>query len=240
MAAYILVGNTNIKVSADGRADAVVSVSIARGGLVPALSGQSGPVAAASVNPAAEEAVAAACASAGLPAPVYVGRDFSTGVEMLVDNPGAVGIDRILNVRAAFEAARGACAAVDFGTALSISVCDSRGRFVGGAISPGIALSLDALHRETALLPAVSPDVPRAALGPNTRDAMLSGCVCGAAGAAREVLSRIEKELGLKLAVFVTGGDAALVGAFLPADWTVTPGLTMTGLRLAYDLRVRR
>jgi type III pantothenate kinase len=234
--AYILIGNTNIKVSAAGRGEVSLPVATAARDLPPVLSPLAGAaVVASSVNPAAEAAVASACASVGIPVPFYVGRDFPAGVEMLVDSPCAVGVDRVLNAKAAFAACSAPCAALDFGTALSISVCDGQGRFVGGAICPGVALSLDALHRETALLPSVAPDRPPAALGRNTRDAMLSGCVCGVVGAAREIVSRIERETCSILSVFVTGGDVPLVTPFIPADWTVSAGLTMSGLMLAYD-----
>jgi type III pantothenate kinase len=192
---------------------------------------------AASVNPTAEPLLVEMCFESGLSAPLYAGRDFPTGVEMAVENPAAVGIDRILNVKAAFGRSGAACAAVDFGTATSISVADGRGHFVGGAIMPGMAVALRALEESTALLPAVTLALPGEALGGNTAAAMLSGCVFGTLGATKEIISRINAELGTDLKVFVTGGDAKFLSPIVPAGWTTVGDLTFEGLRLAYDER---
>ena len=142
-----------------------------------------------------QAAVAAACVKASLLAPVYAGRDFVAGVELAVDNPAAVGIDRVLNVKAAFAHSGAACAAVDLGTAISISVCDDTGRFAGGAILPGVGLALAALRERTALLPEVRPALPATPLGRNTAAAMTSGCVFGAVGAIRVQVWRASPEL---------------------------------------------
>jgi len=233
---FFLLGNTTLKVEAGrGRVRAyhVNSIGSEARGLLAAHTGAR--AVAASVNPAAEPLLAEICFQSGLSAPLFAGRDFPTGVEVSVENPVSVGIDRILNVRAAFARSGVACAAVDVGTATSISVADDRGRFVGGAILPGMAVALKALEESTALLPAVTLTLPAEPLGRNTAAAMLSGCVFGTLGAVKEIISRINAELGRELKVFLTGGDAELLSAIAPAGWTAVPNLTFEGLRLAYD-----
>jgi len=235
MITYFLIGNTSIKVAhgdgpvlslpAGAPAETLAAFLDAAGG---------GAAAAASVNPPAEAAVNEACRRAGLDGPVYVGRDFPAGVEMAVGEPEAVGIDRILNVKAAYARCGSACAAVDLGTAVSISVADGEGAFVGGAIMPGLSLSLRALHEHTAFLPEVAPAAPRCALGGDTAEAMLSGAVNGTRGAIKEVVSNISEEAGSSLAVFLTGTDSALIAPGCPPQWRVVDSLTLEGLRLAY------
>jgi type III pantothenate kinase len=235
MAVFFILGNTNVKVErapGDSR-----SFRLGDGGALAeflvASAGQQAVV--ASVNPPAEAAIAAACKKASLRAPLYAGRDFATGVELVVDSPAAVGIDRVLNVKAAFAHSGVACAAVDLGTAVSISVSDDAGRFVGGAILPGVGLALAALREKTALLPEVKPALPDTPLGRNTAAAMTSGCVFGTLGAIREIVARTSAVMGKELKVFLTGGDAVLIAPIAPPEWAVLAGLTLEGLRLAYE-----
>jgi len=236
MALLVLLGNTSVKVESARGCFASFPLPGNAETLRSALKGAADrDVAAASVNPAVEPLLDAACRLEGLSAPVYAGRDFPAGVPMAVGNPASVGIDRVLNVKAAFARCRRALATVDFGTATSVSVADGEGRFVGGAIMPGVGLALRALRENTALLPEVATAFPVSALGKNTVEAMTSGCVFGAAGAAKEVVARIEAAMGTRLEVFVTGGDAAVMAEILPATWTLSQGLTLEGLRLAYD-----
>lgn len=236
MTLFVLLGNTTIKVSARrGRVEAL-PVRTAETALAGVLSRHQGEaVVAACVNPPCESILRDACAKAGLSAPVYAGRDFPLGVELAVENPETVGVDRILNVKAAWHRARGAAVAVDLGTAVSISACDGEGRFVGGAILPGLDMSLKALASGTALLPETHQAKPESALGRNTIEAMHSGTYYGALGAVREIVERIQESLGAGAAVFVTGGDAPLYQRDLPAKWTIEPELTIEGLRLAYE-----
>lgn len=235
MPLFALIGNTTVRIAADTAAPASFPADASAEELAAFLSDFPGslPVA-ASVNPSAENTLLTACSAAGLPVPLFAGRDFPTRVRLDVATPSAVGIDRILNVKAVFARSGTACAVADFGTALSISVAGADGAFLGGAILPGITLSLRALADGAASLPRVQPAPPAAALGRDTSPAMLSGVVFGALGAVREILSRISREVSLPLAVFVTGGAAPLIRPHLPPDWTVVPALTLEGLRLAY------
>jgi len=235
MPLFLTVGNSSIRFRTSGAPPAALPADVPPQRLAEAL-GQAGAevLVAASVNPAAEQTLAEAARAAGLAAPLYAGRDFPSGVPAEVDNPDAVGIDRLLNVAAAWRRARRLSAAVDFGTAVSISVAGDGGAFVGGAILPGLRLSLDALARGTAFLPALEPDVPQRALGRDTREAILSGTVRGTAAAAAALVESIGGELGRELAVFATGGDAGLLRPLLPTSWEFVDVLTLEGLELAW------
>jgi type III pantothenate kinase len=240
MTVFILLGNTTIKMSHEPGMAEVFPVRTAKASLAAALAAHGGEVVvAACVNPPCEGILQAVCSAASLAVPLYAGRDFSAGVEMAVENPETVGVDRVLNVKAAYARARGAAIAVDFGTAVSISACDGAGRFVGGAILPGLAMALDALASGTALLPEIRPARPKSALGANTVTAMQSGTYYGTLGAAREIVARIQATFGCDNSVFVTGGDAELYSDDMPAGWVLAPGLTMEGLRLAYEESLR-
>ncbi len=236
MAVFFLLGNTNVKFATRTGDVTTFPIDQASRGIPPLVAPRRGDAAvAACVNPLCEPILGGICRMAGLKAPVYVGRSFPAGVEMAVENSSVVGIDRVLNVKAAYSRARAAAAAVDLGTAISVSVCDGEGRFVGGAILPGMRLSLKALSRGTAFLPDVAPARPAVALGTSTIRALHSGIYYGTLGGVREVVRRIGEELGTQLAVFLTGGDCELIAPDVPAGWQVVPALTVEGLALAYE-----
>lgn len=231
----ILLGNTSIKVARGDTQPVCLPADVAVAELAALVKGAhtAAPIA-ASVNPAAEKRLNAACREAGISAPLYAGRDFPAGVRFAVGEPDRAGIDRVLNVKAAWHRCHAACAAVDLGTAISISVADDEGRFAGGAILPGLALSLRALHRETAFLPELLPAPVDDALGGDTASAMLSGVLYGARGAVAELVDRMGRSLGSPLEVFLTGGDRPLVAPLCPREWQVVDTLTLEGLRLAH------
>jgi type III pantothenate kinase len=236
MAIFFLLGNSTVKVSARRGSVSVVAIDAAREELPALLKPYAGrPAIAACVNPPCEPMLAQACRDAGLGAPLYAGRDLPIHMDFDVENPSTVGIDRVLNVKAAYAVNRRAAATVDLGTAVSVSVVDDDGRFVGGAILPGMSLACRSLASGTASLPLVCPSRPKAALGKSTVAAMESGVFYGTLGAVREIISRVSSELDTDIRVFVTGGDSALMRSDLPDDWTYAPGLTMEGLRLVYE-----
>ncbi len=234
MPVFVIIGNSSVKVGAAGSEPVVLPADAPAGLISPAVSRGEGPCVAASVNPAAESALRRACGDAGIEGPFYAGRDFPTGVTIDVKNPETVGVDRILNVKAAFAEAQSPCAAVDLGTAVSISIADRRGRFVGGAILPGLSLALESLARSAALLPRVPVDLPPSPLGDETKTAMQSGVVYGTMGAVKEIIERTSAVLGRPLEVFLTGRDADLLKAPAPAEWRFVPALTLEGLTLAW------
>ncbi len=161
-----------------------------------------------------------------------------TGVPVLTDNPKEVGADRIVNTLAAHHLFGGPCIVVDFGTSTNLDVVSPRGEFLGGALAPGVEISLDALAARAAQLRSVELVPPRSVVGKNTVEALQSGVLYGFAGQVDGLVRRIIAEIGPVTAVIATGGLAPIV---LPESITIThhqPDLTLIGLRLVYDRNV--
>jgi len=159
-----------------------------------------------------------------------------TGVPILTDNPKEVGSDRIVNTLAAHELFGGPCIVVDFGTSTNLDVVSDKGEFLGGALAPGIEISLDALAQRAAQLRKVELVAPRSVVGKNTVEALQSGALYGFAGQVDGLVRRIIAELGGSVtAVVATGGLAPIV---IGETETVThhePDLTLHGLRLVFE-----
>jgi type III pantothenate kinase len=158
-----------------------------------------------------------------------------TGVPVLTDNPKEVGADRIVNTIAAHHLYGGPCIVVDFGTSTNLDVVSAKGEFLGGALAPGIEISLDALAQRAAQLRKVELVRPRSAIGKNTVEALQSGALYGFAGQVDGLVDRITAELGDVTAVVATGGLAPIV---VPESRRIThydPELTLTGLRLVFE-----
>ena len=153
-----------------------------------------------------------------------------TGVPILTDNPKEVGADRIVNTLAAHHLFGGPCIVVDFGTSTNLE-----GEFLGGALAPGIEISLDALAQRAAQLRKVELVTPRSPIGKNTVEALQSGALYGFAGQVDGLVDRIREELDTLTAVVATGGLAPIV---VPESRTITnhePDLTLIGLRLVFE-----
>ena len=161
-----------------------------------------------------------------------------TGVPVLTDNPKEVGADRIVNTIAAHHLYGGPCIVVDFGTSTNLDVVSAKGEFLGGALAPGIEISIDALAARAAQLRKVELVRPRSAIGKNTVEALQSGALYGFAGQVDGLVDRITAELGEVTAVVATGGLAPIV---VPESRRIThhdPELTLIGLRLVFDKNV--
>jgi type III pantothenate kinase len=158
-----------------------------------------------------------------------------TGVPVLTDHPKEVGADRIVNTMAAHHLFGGPCVVVDFGTSTNLDVVSEKGEFLGGALAPGIEISLDALASRAAALRKVELIRPRSVIGKNTVEALQSGALYGFAGQVDGLVERIRAELPGLTAVIATGGLAPIV---VPESLTIThhePDLTLIGLRLVFD-----
>ena len=158
-----------------------------------------------------------------------------TGVPILTDFPKEVGSDRIVNSLAAHELYGGPAIVVDFGTSTNLDVVSAKGEFLGGALAPGIEISIDALAARAAQLRKVELVRPRSVIGKNTVEALQSGAVYGFAGQVDGLVERITAELGGVNAVIATGG---LAGIVVPESRTIThhdPDLTLHGLRLVFE-----
>jgi type III pantothenate kinase len=161
-----------------------------------------------------------------------------TGVPVLMDNPKEVGADRIVNALAAYTLYGGPAVVVDFGTSTNFDVVSAKGEFVGGALAPGIEISVDALAARAAQLLKVELLKPRSVIGKNTVEALQSGILYGFAGQIDRIAERIVDELGGTATVIATGGLAPLVLGESQMIRVHEPWLTLVGLRLVYDKNV--
>lgn len=162
-----------------------------------------------------------------------------TGVSILTDNPREVGADRIVNSAAAAVLYGGPCVVVDLGTATTFDVVDAKGRYVGGAISAGVGISLDALARRGAQLREVELARPRSVVAKNTVEAIQSGMVFGFAGLVDGVVDRMLDVLGVDdAAVVATGRHADVVLGSCTSITAHEPDLTLIGLRIVSERNV--
>lgn len=163
-----------------------------------------------------------------------------TGVPLLVDNPKEIGADRIVNTLAAHTLyPHGPAIVVDFGTSTNLDVVSNRGEFLGGALAPGIEISVDALAARAAQLRKVELVLPRSVIGKNTVEALQSGTIYGFAGQVDGLVHRITAELKLSYpenpTVIATGGLAPLVLGISETIAHHEPDLTLIGLRLIHE-----
>ena len=166
---------------------------------------------------------------------LFVAPGIKLGMPVRTDNPREVGADRLMNAVAAYDKVQGACVVVDFGTSINYDVVSSGGEYLGGAIAPGVQISMDALTQRASKLVKVEIEAPAAAIGKNTQAALRSGIVYGFAGQVDGVVRSIVEEIGQVRAVLATGGLARVV---LDECRTVThhePMLTLIGLRLIFE-----
>ena len=167
--------------------------------------------------------------------PMFVDHSTDTGLEILYEPASDVGADRIVDAVAAIEKYGAPCIVVDFGTATTFNAIDKEGRYVGGAITPGIMISSDALFERTAKLPRVDIRLPQRVIGTSTVTAMQSGLYHGFVGLVDGVLRTMRQELGGSPRVIATGGLASLIATGSEFIELVDETLTLEGLRLIYE-----
>ncbi len=151
-----------------------------------------------------------------------------------VENPEAVGVDRVCAAAAAYAELNQACVVADFGTAIKIDLVSDDGVFMGGAILPGLKLSAMALEEHTAALPLVDIVEPTHPWGRDTREAISNGVFYGAVGALREIVERYATEVGRWLPLVATGGAAEMIARHAEFIDHVVGDLTLRGIALAY------
>src|SRR5437899_8542767 len=144
--------------------------------------------------------------------PVMVGPGVKTSVRIRYENPKDVGADRIANALAAYTKYGGPVVVIDFGTAVTYDAINAEGDYLGGAIAPGVEISLDALVSNTAMLRRVEAVAPDAVIGRNTVMSIQSGLVWGFVARVEWLVERMVAAVGGKARVVATGGEAGLVG----------------------------
>ena len=158
-----------------------------------------------------------------------------TGIPILYDNPKEVGADRIADAVAAYDLFGGPTIVIDFGTATTFEAISGKGEYLGGAIFPGIDISLDALFARAAALRRVELIEPRNVIGRSTVESMQSGAIYGYTSLVDGMCERIRAELDADATVVATGGLSDLIGPLSSAITHVEPWLTLHGLRLIFE-----
>ena len=164
--------------------------------------------------------------------PFVVGPGARTGMRIAMKNPTEVGADRIVNAVAAVETYGAPVVIVDFGTSTNFDVVNADGEYVGGAIAPGVEVSMEALTSRAARLIKVDIVEPEHAIGKDTIGALQAGAVYGFAGQVDGIAEAIWEELGTRTKLIATGGLAALIAPHSAAISEVDPDLTLRGIEL--------
>ena len=168
--------------------------------------------------------------------PLQVGAGVRTGVRILYDDPKEVGADRIVDAVAGLRLHKPPLILIDIGTTTVLNAVSRDGDYMGGAIAPGIGMAADALANRTAMLRRVELVPPRQAIGTNTAAALQSGILFGFAGLIESMIERFKQEIGGDAWVIATGGWSGLMSQLTKAFDHVDPDLTLTGLRLVYEM----
>ena len=163
-----------------------------------------------------------------------VGPGVKTGLAIRYDNPREVGADRIANGAAVFDLYGGPSIVVDFGTATTLDVISGEAEYLGGSISPGVEISLEALVGKAAALSTVELTEPRSVIGKNTGESIRSGVLYGYAAQIDGLCERFAKEIG-ECTVVATGGLAGMIAPHTNVVDEVEPWLTLHGLRLIWQ-----
>ena len=165
---------------------------------------------------------------------LVVGPGLKTGLNIKIENPAQTGADLVVGCVAALREHKPPMIVVDMGTATTVVVLDETGALIGGSISPGVKISMDALTERTALLPGLQLDQPKRAIGKNTIDCMRSGIMLGTACMLDGLIARMEAELGCKTTVVATGGIAKFVLPMCQTPVIYDKDLIIKGLAALY------
>ena len=166
--------------------------------------------------------------------PLLVGPGVKTGLNILMDNPGQLGSDLVVNAVAGLQYYGAPIILIDMGTATTISVVDDKKNYIGGMIMPGVKVSLDSLVNRTSQLPRISLEAPKKVIGKNTIDCMKSGIVMGQAACLDGMIERIFDELGYEAPVVATGGLSGSIVPHCKQKIIYDNELTLKGLGIIY------
>ena len=170
--------------------------------------------------------------------PKIIGDNISPNLKISLDRPDEVGADRLVNSLAASRIYGGPIIVIDFGTATTFDIVDKNGSYIGGIISPGVHLSMDALDKATARLPRIAIVKPDKVIGNNTVSAMQSGIFWGYIGLLEGVISKIKNENNGDMKVIATGGLAKLFKPHTDVIDFIDEDLTLKGIALTWDFEL--
>ena len=171
---------------------------------------------------------------------IVVGAGVKTGLNILIDDPGQLGSDMVASAVGAMAAYKPPVIIVDMGTATKLYVLDKNGSFIGGAIAPGVSLSMSALVAGTSQLPKVPIEAPAKCISANTIDCMKSGAIFGSASMIDSMTERFEAELGERAQIIATGGLADAVCRYCKRDIIHDPHLILRGLAIIHEKNRRK
>jgi type III pantothenate kinase len=191
-------------------------------------------VAGASVNARGRVVVDAAVLEATGFDVEWVGEQLDVPMPVKTLEPAKTGVDRVLNLAAAYEVLGKGCVVVDAGTAVTVDCCSNEGTFLGGAIAPGVHMQIRALSAGTDALPEVEMAVPVGGYGADTAAAIRHGIYHGIRGLVQHMTESFAEELGVWPEIIATGGDADVLFAGWELIHSISPDLTLHGIAKAY------
>lgn len=169
--------------------------------------------------------------------PIMVSDKINTGVKIIADKPEEVGADRIANAAAIANMGIGASIVIDFGTATTFDIINSKNEFCGGIIMPGLKTQLKSLYSATSKLPQIDIDFSPCAVAKNTKDAILAGVIRGGACMVDGLIEQCKKELEEDVFLVATGGYSGLIANYMVHTFDcINPSLTLEGLKYIYSL----
>ncbi len=167
--------------------------------------------------------------------PIFVGPGVKTGIDIRIDNPSALGADRLVDAAGAYYTYGGPCIVIDFGTATTYDVVSQKGEFLGGATAPGIGISAQALSSQTAKLPEIEIQKPDKIIAKNTIKSMQAGVVFGYIGQTEYIIKKIKEEYGFDMKVISTGGLGRILSKETDMIDIYDVHLTFKGLKIIYE-----
>jgi len=194
-----------------------------------------GHITLSSVVPGITPSIRSAILAHSKQTPLILGPSYFKQLKLGIDNLDEIGSDLVANAVSAFERVHTAAIVVDFGTALTFTVISEKGAILGVSIAPGLKTAMRALAHNTAQLPQVPLELPDSAIGKNTPHALQAGIMIGYIGLVKEMLSRIESELGMPAKKIATGGLATTLTPLHPYFDAIDPFLTLNGIRIMGD-----
>ncbi len=191
-------------------------------------------IAIASVVPPLEEALRLCCERFLGVTPFFVRSEIEAGIRLHYSPSASLGVDRLCNVAGCLERYGAPAIVIDFGTATKLEAIAENGDYLGGAILPGIGVSIEALFSRAARLFEVEWKIPERAIGQSSAEALQSGFVHGFAGQAEYLVQKFREEMGCRAQVIATGGHAPQIAPACPSIDVLDPFLTLDGLRCLY------